>query len=559
MLRAPLALPPGGEIEVLALLGEAESLEEVDRLLATYRAPGAATRALEDVTAGWRATLSTTQIATPSAEIDRMVNGWLGYQTLVCRLWARSAYYQSGGAYGFRDQLQDAASLVYLDPELLREQLLRNAAHQFVEGDVLHWWHPPESTGIRTRFADDLVWLPYLAAYYVRVTGDAAVLEVRLPFVAGPALEAGEDERYFRPAASRESATLYEHCTRALRRAMTRGAHGLPLFGSGDWNDGMNRVGRGGTGESVWMGFFLHATLGDFLPISRARNDAPRVAEFEAYRAAVREALNDGGWDGAWYRRGYYDNGRPLGSRDSDECRIDALAQAWAVISGVAGPERGAQALDALEQHLVSEPEGLVRLLTPPFEHTAEDPGYIKGYVAGVRENGGQYTHAALWVVRALAEAGRRDRAARLLQMISPVSHARDAAAVARYKVEPYVVAADVYAVEPHVGRGGWTWYTGSASWFYNVATRYLLGIRVESDGGRAYLVVDPCIPKDWPGFRATYRHGSATYEIRVENPRGVNRGVEQVRADGVVREDDRVPLVDDGKRHRVRVVLLGG
>ncbi|MBS0373974.1 MAG: glycosyl transferase [Proteobacteria bacterium] len=557
-LRVLVTVPAGGAVVVSALLGEAATTAEAGRLLDAYRQPGAVEAALAAVRAFWEAILETTQVATPRPELDHMINGWLAYQTLVCRLWARSAYYQSGGAYGFRDQLQDAASLLYLDPALLRAQLLRNAAHQFAEGDVLHWWHPPASEGIRTKFADDLVWLPYLTAYYVRSTGDAAILDEVVPFVSGPTLPADEDERYFLPGRSAESATLYEHCIRALRRAMTRGAHGLPLFGCGDWNDGMNRVGRRGRGESVWMGFFLYATLGDFLPFSRARDDAASVAHFGAYRADVQAALEASAWDGEWYRRGYYDSGAPLGSRDSDECRIDALAQAWAVISGAAPAARAATALDSLERQLVSEDERLIRLLAPPFEHTAEDPGYIKGYVAGVRENGGQYTHAALWVVRALAEAGRRDRAARLLAMLSPVSHAADPAGVARYKVEPYVIAADVYGVAPHVGRGGWTWYTGSAGWMLRVALESVLGLGLRD--GR-WLVLAPRIPDDWPRADIRHRRPDGTcYEIRLENPDGCAERVVSARLDGLPLRPSpdglAIELARDGATHLVEVIL---
>ncbi len=557
-LRVEITIGPGEELRIAALLGAAATPAELDDLLLRYRAGGAVSAAFAALTDYWIAHQSALTIETPVAAIDRMVNGWLGYQVSVCRLWARSAFYQSGGAFGFRDQLQDAAALVLTQPEVLRAQLLLNARHQFPEGDVLHWWHPPEGVGIRTRFADDLVWLPYLTARYVAVTGDRALLDEALPFVTGVELAPGEDERYFLPGCSEATESLYLHCVRALERATTCGAHGLPLFGGGDWNDGMNRVGHDGRGESVWMGFFLVQTLEDFIPLCRERRDDGRAARFAAYRERLRVALNDTGWDGRWYRRGYYDNGHPLGSVESDECKIDALAQAWAIISKVAPPERAESALDALEEHLISDHDQLIRLLTPPFEHTAEDPGYIKGYVAGVRENGGQYTHAALWVVRAMAEAGRRTRAVALLEMLSPVTHTAGAERVARYQVEPYVIAADVYGVAPHIGRGGWTWYTGSAGWMLRVAVESILGFGIESG---EWLTLAPRIPDEWPGFTLSHRRPDGTrYEIVVDNPERNAQAIAAASLDGrplaVGAAGLRVGLEHDHALHRVHVRL---
>jgi len=557
-LRIELVVESGAEIRLAALLGAADSLDEIDALRERYRSGAAIADAYRAVLDYWSATHSRLQIKTPVPAIDLMVNGWLAYQTIACRLWARSAFYQSGGAFGFRDQLQDAAALALTQPQFLREQLLRNAAHQFPEGDVLHWWHPPEGVGIRTRFADDLVWLPYLAAHYVAVTGDRAILREQLPFVTGAELAPDEDERYFLAARDERTESLYGHCVLALERAMTSGAHGLPLFGGGDWNDGMNRVGHAGRGESVWMGFFLFQTLGDFLPLCAEFGDEARAARFEAYRTDLLLHLNDAGWDGDWYRRAFYDNGHALGSAASDECRIDALAQAWAVMTGVASPERAAAALDALEQHLISDREGLIRLLTPPFENTPEDPGYIKGYVAGVRENGGQYTHAALWVVRAMAEAGRRTRAAQLLEMLSPITHTADAERVARYQVEPYVIAADVYGAAPHVGRGGWTWYTGSAGWMLRVTIETLLGFGIEAG---EWLTLRPRIPDEWPGFKLEHRRPDGTqYRIEVENPTGVAARVNAASLDGAAVPIGvaglRVALAHDQQLHVLRVLL---
>ena len=548
-------IQPGETAEVAFLLGEAADEAGVRALVAKYRRAGAVDAALEEVRAFWNELVGGVQVRTPSPELDLMVNGWLAYQNLSCRVWGRTAFYQSGGAYGFRDQLQDSSALVYLRPELTRQQILLHASHQFVEGDVLHWWHPPLSKGIRTRFADDLLWLPYITAFYVASTGDAGVLDESAPFVTAPALPEGEDEVFLFPADSGYHASVYEHCCRSIDRSLTRGAHGLPLMGTGDWNDGMNRVGREGRGESVWLGFFLAGILDDFIPIAQARGDADRAARYTAYRRTLGEALNDGGWDGGWYRRAYYDNGAPLGSAANDECRIDAIAQSWAVLSGVAPPERAEQALDAMEAHLVSEEDGIIRLLTPAFDKTPHDPGYIKGYLPGVRENGGQYTHAALWAVRALAQAGRTERAARLLAMTSPVSHGRTPAEVAVYQAEPYVIAADVYGVEPHVGRGGWTWYTGSAGWMFRVALESVLGITLR---GGDTLCIRPCVPRGWDGFEVSYRRpDGTTYEIAVTREDGAGiRG----SADGRELAEESgaliVPLRSDGAAHRVEVVL---
>jgi N,N'-diacetylchitobiose phosphorylase len=550
-LSAELAV--GATLEWVVLLGEAADPVAAARLLERYRAPESVARALEQTRDFWRQTLSAVRVATPSPALDLMVNGWLAYQNLSCRMWARSAFYQSGGAFGFRDQLQDAAALLYLRPELTRAQLLLHAAHQFVEGDVLHWWHPPDSHGLRTRFSDDLLWLPYLTQYYLESTGDAAILEEPAPFLTAPGLPSGEDEVLLLPRDSGTNGTLYEHCCRALDRSLTRGAHGLPLIGSGDWNDGMNRVGRLGRGESVWLGFFLHTILERFLPLCTRRGDADRAVRYRSYLNGLTIALDSAGWDGSWYRRAYYDDGTPLGSAESDECRIDALAQAWAVLSGVATPERAASALDAMEHHLVDESAGIIRLLAPPFDRTPHDPGYIKGYLPGVRENGGQYTHAALWAIRALAEAGRPERAAALLEMLNPVRHGDSPAAIARYQVEPYVVAADVYGVAPHLGRGGWTWYTGSAGWMYRVALESILGMTLLL--GKT-LVIRPCLPSAWPGFTLHYRlpDGSTSYEIVVR--RGGERT--QVRSGALAArvEDGAVliPLVQDGAGHRVEI-----
>jgi len=561
--RASFTLEPGEAREVTFVLGEGADPAEAHALLERFATPEAIEASAAAAGERWDALVSRVRVESPSPALDLMLNAWLPYQTLSCRLWGRSAFYQSGGAFGFRDQLQDALSLLMLAPDLAREQIRLHARHQFVEGDVLHWWHPPLSNGMRTRFADDLLWLPWLAATYVRATGDRAVLDEVEAFVKARALEPGEDEAYLVPERVDATATVYEHAALAIDRSLAVGAHGLPLFGCGDWNDGMNRVGREGRGESVWMGWFLVTLLADWAAFAEARGEQDRATRWRAHREALQRALEREAWDGDWYRRGWYDDGAPLGSHASDECRIDALVQAWSVISGVAPRERAERAMRSLEEHLVSEPERLIRLLAPPFQDTPHDPGYIKGYVAGVRENGGQYTHAALWVVRAFAELGRRDRAARLLEMLSPVSHAGTAEHARRYRVEPYVVAADVYGVAPHVGRGGWTWYTGSSGWMYRVALESVLGVTLERGDT---LVVKPCIPDAWPGFSLTWRppgREGTLVEIVVRNPGACSETVVSATLDGT-----RVPVRDGAARlavpampgtHRVEVALGAG
>ena len=555
-IQTVIELAPGEARELAFLLGEAESIDAARKINSRFRSLPAVNEAFERVLGSWDQVLGAIEIKTPDASMDTLVNRWLLCQVLACRVRGRSAFYQSSGAYGFRDQLQDVMALVYSQPDIAREQILRAAARQFKEGDVLHWWHEPAGRGVRTRFSDDLLWLPYVTAFYVNATGDHSVLAEELPFIEGPQLQDDHVENYMQPEVSTERATVLEHCARAIDRSLALGTHGLPLMGSGDWNDGMNRIGVEGKGESVWLGWFLCTVIDGFLPLcehaeSSADQFRDRAKRYREHVEKLKKGLEQS-WDGDWYRRAYFDDGTPLGSAQNDECRIDSIAQTWAVISGASDQYRAGRAMKAVDEYLVRRGDGLIILFTPPFDKSKLDPGYIKGYVPGVRENGGQYTHAALWTVIAFAMLGDGDRAGELFGLLNPINHSSTRAGLHKYKVEPYVAVGDVYAVAPHTGRGGWTWYTGSAGWMYRAALEYILGFKLSGDR----LRIDPCIPRGWREFEITYRRGNTTYRIKIENPHSLNRGVASVTLDGVVQENGLLLLSNDGLPHEARVVM---
>jgi cyclic beta-1,2-glucan synthetase len=551
-LQVSVDLAPGATAQLHFLLGQAGSRDEALGLVTKYRDRAVVEEAWTELTRRWDERLGAVTVRTPDPALDLMLNRWLLYQVLSSRLWGRTGYAQSSGAFGFRDQLQDVMALVGSEPAFCRAHILEAARHQFEAGDVLHWWHPPAGAGVRTRCSDDLLWLPFVTAHYVDATGDATILTETIPFLAGASLEPDEVERYARFEAGEHRATLYAHCVAALDRGRTAGAHGLPLFGSGDWNDGMNRVGAGGRGESVWLGWFLHATLVRFGRVAARLGDRARAATFRRQADELGAAIEATAWDGAWYRRGYYDDGTPLGSAGSVECQIDSVAQSWAVLSSAADRPRAAAAMDAVVRRLVQEPEGLVLLLAPPFAESADDPGYIRGYPPGVRENGGQYTHAAIWALWALIEVGEVERAVDLFGRLLPIRRALTAEAAACYRAEPYALAADVYSASPWSGRGGWTWYTGAAGWAYRLGLEQILGLR-PSEGG---WHLDPHIPAAWPGFEIVWRHGATVVRIRVDNPRGVTSGVERTVLDGARLERPILPRFTDGRVHEVLVTM---
>jgi cellobiose phosphorylase len=493
------------------------------------------------------------QVQTPDAALNVLTNGWLVYQTMACRLWARSGYYQSGGAYGYRDQLQDVMALVHAKPALVRAQIVLCASRQFIEGDVQHWWHPPSGRGVRTHCSDDYLWLPLATCRYVLTTGDASILDDPAHFLDGRPVHPEVDSYYDLPGRADESASVYQHCVRAILRGLRFGEHGLPLMGSGDWNDGMNLVGMHGKGESVWLAFFLCHVLGEFAKVARLHDDASFAERCEVEAKQLGLRIEKNAWDGQWYRRAYFDDGSPLGSIRNAECQIDSVAQSWSVLSGAGDAERSRMAMNAVYARLVRRDHALIQLLDPPFDTSALEPGYIRGYVPGVRENGGQYTHGAIWAAMAFAALGDNARAWELTAMINPVTHARTPEGAATYKVEPYVVAADVYALAPHTGRGGWTWYTGSAGWMYRLVVESLLGLKLEVDR----LRFSPCLPPDWNNFALRYRYCETYYDIAVQRTEAESEAeleAVSVTVDGAAQEGNFILLSNDRQEHRVEV-----
>jgi cyclic beta-1,2-glucan synthetase len=552
-IQIPFDLPDGKEREIIFKLGIGKDINHVRDIINQFRGADAAHDALKKVRNYWKHTTAALQVETPDTAINIMANGWLTYQTLSCRLWGRSGFYQSGGAFGFRDQLQDILSLLHAQPQLARKQILLCATRQFQEGDVQHWWHPPTGHGVRTHISDDFLWLPLVTCRYIQHTGDTNILDELLLFLEGRPLNAAEDSYYALPTQSQQPATLYDHCVKAIKHGFSYGKRGLPLMGTGDWNDGMDRVGREGKGESIWLGFFFYDVLTKFIAIANLHNDPGFATQCKKEADGLSNNIEKNGWDGEWYRRAYFDDGTPLGSASNAECQIDSISQSWSVLSGAGNMKRSLLAMEAAEKRLVKKDAALIQLLDPPFDKANIDPGYIKGYVPGVRENGGQYTHAAIWMIMAFAKLGDNQRTWELLQMINPINHGRSHEEIAIYKVEPYVVAGDVYAFAPHTGRGGWTWYSGSASWMYQLIIESFLGLVTEVDK----LRIKPCIPVEWPFFKVHYRHGNTIYHILIQQKN--MDGEMTVMLDGLNQEDNAVSLVDDMVEHFVEVEIFTG
>lgn len=539
-------LLPQQEKEIIILIGQAVSVDKIPNLLALYQSSQDVNHSLQSVKNYWEEILTTITIKTPDPAMDMLMNRWLLYQTLSCRILGRSAFYQSGGAYGYRDQLQDVMAMVYSHPEITREQIKLAASRQFPEGDVQHWWHPPTGRGVRTRISDDLLWLPFVINYYIKVTGDESILEEMISFIEAPQLTEGHDEAYTQPQISKLESTIFDHCCRAIDRSLKVGAHGLPLMGSGDWNDGMNRVGHSGLGESVWLAWFLIKIMRDFIPFCLKLGDRTRAQSYLTHVEKLKNSIESHAWDGEWYLRAYFDDGEKLGSNKSDECKIDAIAQSWSLISGEGNEERSKKALTSVNQYLINRQEQIIKLFTPPFDKSTVDPGYIKGYVPGVRENGGQYTHAAIWTIMAYAALKDGQTATELFSLINPINRSATLTGAQKYKIEPFVIAADIYGVSPHVGRGGWSWYTGSSSWMYRAGLESLLGFSLHANR----LTIDPCIPASWEQFSITYRRGKTIFNITLLN----NQNDAAIEVDHKVIDGTEIILVDDQREHNIVV-----
>ncbi len=555
-IEIEIVIPPGEEKELVFLLGEERDLEKGYKTINKYKDLKESKMALENIKEFWNRTIDTIQVFTKDESLNYMMNSWLIYQTICSRIWARAGFYQVGGAYGGRDQIQDVSNILYHRPEEARRQIIENCAHQYIEGDIQHWWHPlydnEVNKGIRSKCSDDLLWLPYCVGEYISITGDYSILDEEVYYIESEPLGETEYERYEVPIKSKEKGTVYGHCIRAIERGINLSEKNLPLMGTGDWNDGMNKVGHKGKGESIWLGWFLATVLQKFIPICERQRDILYVEKYKDQILNLKEAIENNGWDGEWYIRAFFDDGSPIGSKSSKECSIDSISQSWSVISKLGDKERAKSGLKAVEKYLVNEEEGIIALLTPPFENIELDPGYIKSYVSGVRENGGQYTHAATWVIKAFAMLGEGDKAYNLFKLINPINHTRTQIECAKYKVEPYVVTADIYTNPEHLGRGGWSWYTGSSGWMYKVVLEDILGFRKEGDK----LFINPSIPKDWDEYRIRYSYGDSIYNIEIKNPKGVNTGVSRISVDGSIIKDDHIKLIDDGSIHKVLVKM---
>ena len=541
------------EKSISIILGADENLVSAKDIAYKYSKIQNCNTELSKVKSKWSEMLGKIQVKTPYESLNIMLNGWIMYQTICSRLLGKSGFYQSGGAFGFRDQLHDALSTKFLDPQILYNQIIKHSEHQFIEGDVEHWWHDDNNRGIRTRFSDDLLWLPYMTIQYVLHTGDYSILDVVTPYLTGALLAENENERYDQYLPSDIKESIYEHCKKAIDRVCDFGENGLPKIGIGDWNDGFSNIGPEGKGESVWLGFFLFQILLEFARIAEYKQDIEVAQEYNKIAETLRENLNKNAWDGRWFKRAFADNGDVYGSMENEECRIDSIAQSWSVISGAGQKNKQLQAIESLENHLVDKENGIIKLLDPPFEKGKLEPGYIKSYLPGVRENGGQYTHSAIWAIIAEAMLGRGDKAVELYRMITPIEHARTKEAASKYKVEPYVIAADIYGAQNLAGSGGWTWYTGSSSWYYLAGIQYILGLRINHN----CMSFNPCIPKEWKEFEIKYKFGESIYNIKVRNQNGKNStGVEKFILNGKDIEDKRIKLDKNGGIFEIEIIM---